>query len=57
MEEKIYPIYYRGKYWNESEVHDVFKCFYHTKLALDSEKSVYVGDGMRIAPDGEWFGE
>lgn len=57
MEERLYPIYYRGKRWKEQEVNDVFRCYYHTRHALDLNTSVYVGDGMRIAPDGEWYGE
>lgn len=57
MEESLYPIYYRGKRWKEQEVNDVFRCYYHTRHALDLNTSVYVGDGMRIAPDGEWYGE
>ena len=47
MEEKIYPLYYKGKLWEEDEVDDIFKCYYFTKLALDHRTSVYVGEGLR----------
>jgi len=55
MEENLYPIYYKGKNWKESEVNDVFRCYYHTVHALDHNKTVYVAEGLRIAPDGEWY--
>ena len=55
MEEKLYPIKYKGKFWNIDEVNDIFRAFYHTKCALDFKKSVYVSEGMRITPDGEWI--
>ena len=54
MEEKIYPLYYKGKFWTEEEVDHIFKSFYFTKLALDYQTSVYLGDGLRRTPDGEW---
>ena len=54
MEEKIYPLYYKGKFWTDGEVDHIFKSFYFTKLALDYQTSVYVGDGLRRTPDGEW---
>lgn len=54
MEENLYPIKYKGKLWSIEEVNDVFRAFYHTRFALDYRESVYVGDGMRVTPDGEW---
>lgn len=54
MEEKIYPLHFKGKLWKEEEVDDIFRSFYHTKLSLDHRTSVYVGDGLRRTPDGEW---
>jgi hypothetical protein len=54
MEEKIYPIKYKGRFWKEEEVDDIFRAFYFTKLALDYRTSVYVGEGLRRTPDGEW---
>ena len=54
MEEAIYPLYYKGKFWKEEEVDDIFRVFYFTKLALDYQTSVYVGDGLRRTPDGIW---
>lgn len=54
IEEIIYPIYYKGKMWEEEDVNDVFRCYYFTKVALDHRTSVYVGDKLRITPDGEW---
>lgn len=54
MEEKIYPLYYKDKFWKEEEVDDIFSCYYFTKLALDHRTSVYVGEGLRRTPDGDW---
>ena len=55
MEEKIYPIYYKGKFLEEKEVNDIFRAFYHTKMSLDHRTSVYVSEGLRITPEGEWI--
>jgi hypothetical protein len=55
MEEKIYPLYYKGKFWEEEEVNDVFRAFYHTKMSLDHRTSVYVSEGLRITPEGDWI--
>lgn len=54
MEENLYPIYYKGRNWKESEVNVVFRSYYNTVHALDHNKTVYVAGSMRIAPDGEW---
>ena len=56
-QEKIYPIYFKGKLWREKDCADVFVCFYHSKDSLDFMQSVYVGDGLRIQPDGTWWDE
>lgn len=55
MDEKIYPVYYKGRFWREDDVNDIFRCFYHAKLSLDERVSVYVSEGLRITPDGEWL--
>jgi hypothetical protein len=55
MQEKIYPLYYKGRFWKKEEVNDIFRAFYHTKMALDYQTSVYVSEGLRITPDGEWL--
>jgi len=55
--EKIYPIYYKGKWWNEEDCDDVFTAFYYTEAALGENCSVYVSDGMRVCPDGEYIDE
>lgn len=54
MKDKLYPIYYNGKKYKKEDVNDVFGCFYHSKDSLDDRMSVYVGDGMRITPNGDW---
>lgn len=54
MEEKLYPIKFEGKYWEESDVDEVFKSFYHSRDSLGWDNSVYIGDGLRILPNGEW---
>ena len=55
MKEKLYPVYYKGKFWNEEDVDDVFRAYYHTRYALDFNVSVYVENDSRIMPDGEWL--
>ena len=54
MSEKLYPIYFKGKYWKEEECDDIFCAFYHTKDALDWQTSVYLSEGDRVQPDGTW---
>lgn len=55
MEEKIYPLYFKNRFWNEEDVDDIFRCFYFTKMALDGRMSVYVAEGLRRTIDGEWI--
>ena len=50
--EKIYTIFFKNKWWHEKDVDDIFAAFYHGWFTLGFESSVYVGDGMRICPDG-----
>ena len=54
MENKIYPVFYKGKVYQENDVNDIFRAFYHSKDSLDSRVSVYVSEDLRITPDGEW---
>lgn len=54
MEEKLYPLFYEGEFWEKEEVDDIFRAFYHSKLSLDSRMSVYIGEGLRRTPDGKW---
>lgn len=54
MEENLYPLEYDGILWQEEDVNDIFRSFYHTKYSLAPDMSVYVAEGMRITPDGEW---
>ena len=35
MEEKIYPLYYKGKFWEQEEVDSIFRAFYHSKTSLE----------------------
>lgn len=51
-EEKLYPIYYNDKYWEEEDCNDVFVCFYHTRESLNFEMGVYVSEGVWVYPDG-----
>jgi hypothetical protein len=55
-EEKIDPVYYDGKYWEEEDCDDVFVAFYHTRWSLNIEMGVYVSEGTWVYPDGS-FGE
>jgi len=54
MEDKLYPIMYKGKAWNEDECDPIFVCYYSSPFALRPDKSVYVADGESITPDGTW---
>ena len=54
MKEDKYPIVYKGRDWYEDDCNDVFLCFYDSISSLGWDKSVYVADGERILPDGEW---
>lgn len=54
MDEKLYPLEYKGKLWNIEDVNDIFRTFYHSEYSLAVDMSVYVSEGMRITPDGEW---
>ena len=57
MEEKLYPLNYKGKIYYENDCNDIFASFYTSVYSLQFDGSVYVADGMSIAPDGEWKGE
>nr|DAI89602.1 MAG TPA: hypothetical protein [Caudoviricetes sp.] len=50
----MYPIMYKGKEWYEEDCDDVFLSFYSCPQALGWDQSVYVAEGERIYPDGEW---
>ena len=54
-EERLFPISHNGIDYYESDCDDIFLSFYHTRNALGFMNSVYVGDGMRICPDGKWI--
>lgn len=54
MKDEMYPIMYKGREWYEEDCDDVFLCFYTCKQSLGWDKSVYVAEGERIFPDGEW---
>ena len=50
--EDLYPIFFEGELLEEDDVDDMFACFYTSKAALLWDMSVYVGDGVRVQPDG-----
>ena len=52
--ERIYPLFFKDKWYFEKDVDDIFAAFYHTKYALGFNCSVYVSEGLRICPDGTW---
>lgn len=54
-EEELYPIYFNGKWYEEKDCDDIFTAFYSGPYSLGVDCSVYVGDGMRICPDGKWI--
>lgn len=53
--EEIYPIMHNGKWYYEDDCDDIFTGFYSGPDSLGFNNSVYVADGMRICPDGEWI--
>jgi len=53
--ENLFPIEHNGKEYYSADCDDVFLSFYFTRDALGLENSVYVGDGLRICPDGKWI--
>jgi len=55
MEENLYPVSFEGKLWNECDCDDIFVAFYTTKYALAPDCSVYVSEGDRIQPNGNWI--
>ena len=55
MSEEIYPILHNGKWYYEDDCDDIFAGFYSGPDSLGFNNSVYVGDGLRICPDGEWI--
>lgn len=54
MNERKFPIMYKGREWYEKDCSDIFLCFYSGQDSLSWDQSVYVSEGMRITPDGEW---
>lgn len=50
--EKLYPIFFNDKWYKEKDCDDLFVAFYHTRFALGVNSSVYVGDKIRVCPDG-----
>lgn len=55
MSEKKFPIMYKGREWYEADCNDIFLCFYTCPESLSWDQSVYVAEGERICPDGEWI--
>jgi hypothetical protein len=53
-EEEYYPILFEGKWYEEKDCDDLFTAFYGGPYSFGADCSVYVGDGMRICPDGSW---
>lgn len=51
IEEKIWPVYYDGKYWYEKDCGELFKALYHERIMLRDDGCVYVGDGSWVYPD------
>lgn len=56
-EEKLYPVLYNNKLWNEEECSEIFVAYYHIKEALNAIGGVYLSEGTWVYPDGtmdEW---
>jgi hypothetical protein len=57
FDEPIYPVYYKGKEWLESDCDDIFVNLYWDRFALNIEGGIYMGEGLYVFPDGsmdEW---
>lgn len=52
MSEK-YPVFYKGREWEKTDVHELFETFYHEEATLEPDGSVYVLGGDYVYPDGE----
>lgn len=50
--EKLFPVIYKGKEYQEEDCNSDFLCFYHTRSALNSLGGVYLAGGEWIYPDG-----
>jgi hypothetical protein len=52
--EKLYPITFNGKVMTKRQCDSTFTGYYTCKEALAGDGSVYVANGMRVFPDGNW---
>lgn len=52
---KLFPVYCDGKAYYEKDCDDVYLAFYHDRMALGYNDSVYVSEGMWVSPDGTVF--
>lgn len=50
----LFPIFYDGKYYHEKDCDEIFLDFYSCSEALTYDKSVYIGDGCFVYPDGSF---
>jgi len=50
--ERLYPLEYNGKTYEEEDCDNLFSSFYHGHAALRYDTAVYVSDGIWVYPDG-----
>ena len=56
--EKIYPVPFQGKWVNEDEVDGIFDAFYCGPMSIDPRtESVYMSEGIRVKPNGQFVSE
>lgn len=52
MKNKLFPIYYNGKEYNEKDCDDIFLAYYNCKEALNFLGGVYLSEDVWVYPDG-----
>lgn len=53
--EKLYPIQFEGKEYNEEDCEHIFKSFYIDKICYVEDIGVYVSEGMWVTPTDEFI--
>ena len=51
IDKKLYPVYYKGRYWEKKECGQVFRNFYQCKIGMRVDGAVYAAGGSWVFPD------
>lgn len=54
-EVEMFPVMYDGVPYYKEDCSDVFLCVYHNVQCLRYNNTIYLGDGMVVAPNGHIF--